>query len=144
MNKFILIPYDQYASFKSYLMKKDHVLSSDKKENEIDDDADDDDDDDAAERGNEKDSSRDITDKNNKEILDNVNDSQSPDNLLPPPGIPVKKEKTEKIFHYENRDGQDGVTYIGHYISTLYITYIRHYISALFNLSFMFIHCHKR
>ena len=37
-----------------------------------------------------------------------------------------------------------GVTYIGHYISTLYITYIRHYISALFNLSFMFIHCHKR
>ena len=36
------------------------------------------------------------------------------------------------------------VTYIGHYISTLYITYIRHYISALFNLSFMFIHCHKR
>ena len=35
------------------------------------------------------------------------------------------------------------VTYIGHYISTLYITYIRHYISALFNLSFMFIHCHK-
>ena len=38
----------------------------------------------------------------------------------------------------------DFVTYIGHYISTLYITYIRHYISALFNLSFMFIHCHKR
>ena len=37
-----------------------------------------------------------------------------------------------------------GVTYIGHYISTLYITYIRHYISALFNLSFMSIHCHKR
>ena len=37
-----------------------------------------------------------------------------------------------------------GVTYIGHYISTLYITYIKHYISALFNLSFMFIHCHKR
>ena len=36
------------------------------------------------------------------------------------------------------------VTYIGHYISTLYITYIRHYISALFNLSFMIIHCHKR
>ena len=36
------------------------------------------------------------------------------------------------------------VTYIGHYISTLYITYIRHYISALFNLSFTFIHCHKR
>ena len=36
------------------------------------------------------------------------------------------------------------VTYIGHYISTLYITYIKHYISALFNLSFMFIHCHKR
>ena len=36
------------------------------------------------------------------------------------------------------------VTYIGHYINTLYITYIRHYISALFNLSFMFIHCHKR
>ena len=36
------------------------------------------------------------------------------------------------------------VTYIGHYFSTLYITYIRHYISALFNLSFMFIHCHKR
>ena len=36
------------------------------------------------------------------------------------------------------------VTYIGHYISTLYITYIRHYISALFNLSFIFIHCHKR
>ena len=36
------------------------------------------------------------------------------------------------------------VTYIGHYISTLYITFIRHYISALFNLSFMFIHCHKR
>ena len=36
------------------------------------------------------------------------------------------------------------VTYIGHYISTLYITYIRHYISALFNLGFMFIHCHKR
>ena len=36
------------------------------------------------------------------------------------------------------------VTYIGHYISTLYITYIRHYISALFNLSFMFIHCHRR
>ena len=36
------------------------------------------------------------------------------------------------------------VTYIGHYISTLYITYIRHYISALFNLSFMFINCHKR
>ena len=40
--------------------------------------------------------------------------------------------------------GLGGVTYIGHYISTLYITYIRHYISALFNLSFMFIHCHKR
>ena len=39
---------------------------------------------------------------------------------------------------------QTAVTYIGHYISTLYITYIRHYISALFNLSFMFIHCHKR
>ena len=39
---------------------------------------------------------------------------------------------------------KEGVTYIGHYISTLYITYIRHYISALFNLSFMFIHCHKR
>ena len=36
------------------------------------------------------------------------------------------------------------VTYIGHYISTLYITYIRHYVGALFNLSFMFIHCHKR
>ena len=36
------------------------------------------------------------------------------------------------------------VTYIGHYICTLYITYIKHYISALFNLSFMFIHCHKR
>ena len=36
------------------------------------------------------------------------------------------------------------VTYTGHYISTLYITYMRHYISALFNLSFMFIHCHKR
>ena len=40
--------------------------------------------------------------------------------------------------------GFPSVTYIGHYISTLYITYIRHYISALFNLSFMFIHCHKR
>ena len=41
-------------------------------------------------------------------------------------------------------DAQIFVTYIGHYISTLYITYIRHHISALFNLSFMFIHCHKR
>ena len=36
------------------------------------------------------------------------------------------------------------VTYIGHYISTLYITYIGHYISALFNLSFVFVHCHER
>ena len=36
------------------------------------------------------------------------------------------------------------VTYIGHYIGALYITYIGRYISALFNLSFMFIHCHKR
>ena len=34
------------------------------------------------------------------------------------------------------------VTYIGHYIGTLYITYIGHYISALFNLSFVFIHGH--
>ena len=32
----------------------------------------------------------------------------------------------------------------GHYISTLYITYVGHYIGALFNLSFMFINCHKR
>ena len=35
MNKFILIPYDQYASFKSYLMKKDHDFSSDKEESEV-------------------------------------------------------------------------------------------------------------
>ena len=53
------------------------------------------------------------------------------------------------ISKWDNPDLQyllyiDGVTYIGHYISTLYITYIRHHISALFNLSFMFIHCHKR
>ena len=38
----------------------------------------------------------------------------------------------------------NNVTYIGHYIGALYITYIGRYISALFNLSFMFIHCHKR
>ena len=36
------------------------------------------------------------------------------------------------------------VTYIGHYISTLYIACIEHYIGALFNLGFMFIHCHER
>ena len=36
------------------------------------------------------------------------------------------------------------VTYIGHYISTLCVTYIGQYISALFNLSFIFIYCHKR
>ena len=44
----------------------------------------------------------------------------------------------------DRRESMPSVTYIGHYISTLYITYIRHYISALFNLSFMFINCHKR
>ena len=36
------------------------------------------------------------------------------------------------------------VTYIGHYINTLCVTYIGHYITALFNLSFIFIYCHKR
>ena len=51
-------------------------------------------------------------------------------------GVGISSIKTNYMFHV--------VTYIGHYISTLYITYIRHYISALFNLSFMFIHCHKR
>ena len=45
---------------------------------------------------------------------------------------------------FVNFDVGWAVTYIGHYISTLYITYIRHYVGALFNLSFMFIHCHER
>ena len=49
-----------------------------------------------------------------------------------------KKEGTHEIYTSYT------VTYIGHYISTLYITYIRHYVGALFNLSFMFIHCHER
>ena len=35
MNKFVLIPYDQCASFKSYLMNKDHDHSFDKKESEV-------------------------------------------------------------------------------------------------------------
>ena len=34
MNKFVLIPYDQYASFKSYVMKKNHDISSEKEERE--------------------------------------------------------------------------------------------------------------
>ena len=44
--------------------------------------------------------------KGNK--TDNVNDHRSGDRLLPPPGIPVKSKKTEKIFQYGNRDGQEG------------------------------------
>ena len=35
MNKFVLIPYDQYASFKNYLLKKNHDLSSDKEEKKV-------------------------------------------------------------------------------------------------------------
>ena len=41
MNKFVLIPYDQYHSFKSYLMEKNHGTSSDKEEREVITDSDD-------------------------------------------------------------------------------------------------------
>ena len=58
------------------------------------------------------------------------------------PGSLLYKVDISRAFRQLKVD--PGVTYLGHYISTLYITYIRHYISALFNLSFMFIHCHKR
>ena len=114
MNKFILIPYDQHASFKSYLMKKDHDLSSDKEESEVIADSED------AEKNlinnklnisknsekdtlNEKDSSGDILDKNKEEISDNLSDR-----LLPPPGIPVKRKKTEKVFQYGFKGEREG------------------------------------
>ena len=35
MNKFVLITYDQYYSFKSYLMKKNHDTSSKNEEREV-------------------------------------------------------------------------------------------------------------
>ena len=35
MNKFVLIPYDQYYSFKSYLMEKNHDTSSKNEEREV-------------------------------------------------------------------------------------------------------------
>ena len=35
MNKFVLIPYYQYASFQTYLMNKDHNLSSDKEKSHV-------------------------------------------------------------------------------------------------------------
>ena len=35
MNKFVLIPYDQFNSFKSYLMEKKHDTSSKNKESEV-------------------------------------------------------------------------------------------------------------
>ena len=58
--------------------------------------------------------------------------------------LTVYRDLLTTMASHGQKQGLCGVTYIGHYISTLYITYIRHYISALFNLSFMFIHCHKR
>ena len=119
MNKFVLIPYDQYYSFKSYLMEKNHGISSDKAEREVIADSDDADKHEMndkvnisikseTETLNKNDLSGDILDKKKDKNEDNVNDNQSVDRLLPPPGIPVKTKKTKKIFQYGIRDGQEG------------------------------------
>ena len=85
-------------------MKKDHDLSSGKEESEVTTDSEDAgknlindkiniSENSEKETLNEKDSSGGIIDGKNEEILDNVNDSQSLDRLLRPPGIPVKRKK---------------------------------------------------
>ena len=55
---------------------------------------------------NKNDLPGDILDEKKEKKSDNVNDNR-PDRLLPPPGIPVKSKKTEKIFQYGIRDGQE-------------------------------------
>ena len=119
MNKFVLIPYDQYYSFKSYLMEKNRDTSSKNKEREVIADNVDTDknvmDDEInismkseKETLNKHDLTGDILDEKKEKKTDNVIDHRSGDRLLPPPGIPVKSKKTEKIFQYGNRDGQEG------------------------------------
>ena len=105
MNKFILIPYDQYTSFKSYLMKKD-----DKQEGDISTHSE------VVSRNsaevpvNKVELTGDITDENKEQRLDNVNNRQAIDKKtpLPPPGIPVKPKNSEKLYHYGIRDEQEG------------------------------------
>ena len=102
-------------------MKKDQNLSSDKKETENNTETEDagkhlnNDEINISRKSEEnlidRDLSQDILDENKEEILDNIEDTQTLDKkrLLPPPGIPVKKKQTtENISEYGNKDGQEG------------------------------------
>ena len=122
MNKFVLIPYDQFNSFKSYLMEKKHDTSSKNKESEVIADTDKIENTDKnvmddeinismkseGENLNKNDLTGDILDEKKEKTTDNDNDHRTGDRFLPPPGIPVKIKKTEKIFQYGNRDRQEG------------------------------------
>ena len=97
MNKFILIPYEQHTSFKSYLMKKEDDLSTDTRDfdksskNNVSSRKTD------TELDKEKVSNVDILEGHKEQMSDNENDNQSEDKkLFPPPGIRVKKEKEKK------------------------------------------------
>ena len=119
MNKFVLIPYDQYNSFKSYLMERNYDTSPQNEEREVIADSENTnknvmDDEINISMKTEKETlnknhlTEDILDEKKEKKTDNVNNHQTGEGLLPPSGIPVKSKKTEKIFQYLNRDGQEG------------------------------------
>ena len=95
---------NKFATFKSYLMKKEHDLSGDKENSEVSNDIGDHDEkngEKAEDKVIEKNSSAYILGENKDNLIDS--DSDSVDNLPPPPGIPVKKKKNRKSISLWNQ-----------------------------------------